>query len=60
MFESELLYCPYYYLQAKGSVPIKEYHRWTIQQAHKRTYNRYCKVPSITEPREELFTLKTI
>lgn len=31
--ESELLYNPYYYLRAKGSVPIKEYHRQTIQQA---------------------------
>lgn len=26
--------------------------------AHKRTFNRYSKVPSITEPKEELFTLK--
>lgn len=30
------------------------------KHAYKRTYNRYSKVPSITEPREELFTLKTI
>lgn len=37
MYESELLYNPYYYLQAKGSVPIKEYHRRTIQQAGTQT-----------------------
>lgn len=30
------------------------------KHAHKPTYNRYSKVPGITEPREELFTLKTI
>lgn len=33
MCESELLY-RHYYLQAEGSVPIKEYHRWTIQHMH--------------------------
>lgn len=37
MYESELLYNPFYYLQAKGSVPIKEYHIWTIQQAGTQT-----------------------
>lgn len=28
------------------------------KHAHKRTFNRYSKVPRITEPEEELFTLK--